>query len=93
MLTLAEIESTLQIEYELQLESLDEQSLRDLLADTAALRRLAPSHLGDAQMRGIAQSTLVALLARRAPAPEPGAPTELQRAWAQMFTWFWTPRR
>ena len=33
MLTLAELQSTLQIEYELQLEAMDEQALRALLAD------------------------------------------------------------
>ncbi|WP_372524742.1 hypothetical protein [Piscinibacter sp.] len=42
MLALVEIENTLEIEYELQLESLGEQALRDLMAELPA-RRLPPN--------------------------------------------------
>jgi hypothetical protein len=93
MLTLAEIESTLQIEYELQLEALGEQALRGLLANPAALRRLAPPHLGEAEVYKIAEATLAELVARKAPAATPAAPSELQSAWTRLFSWFWTPLR
>jgi hypothetical protein len=78
MLTLAEIESTLQIEYELQLEALGEQALRDLPAEPAGFRQLAPRHLSDAEVRTIAEATLAELVPRKAPASElpalPGSP-------------------
>jgi hypothetical protein len=93
MLTLAELESTLQIEYELQLEALDEQALRELLAEPTALRRLAPPHLSDDEVRRIADATLAAVIARKAPAAAAPAPAELPAAWARLFTWFWTPLR
>ncbi len=93
MLTLEEIESTMQIEYELRLEALGAEALRDLLADPAALRRLAPPHLDDAQVRGIAKTTLAELVSREAPAPDARAPLEHSLPWAQVFTWFWTPLR
>jgi len=93
MLTLAEIESTLQIEYELQLEALGEQALRDLMADPAGLRQLAPRHLRDAELRMIAEATLAELVARKAPAPEPPAPPRPPWAWPQLLSWFWTPLR
>ena len=90
MLTLDELESTLQIAYELRLEALDEQALRDLLADPAALQRLAPSHLSDAQVRTIAEATLADLMVRNAPTVEPAAPPW---AWPQFLTWLWMPLR
>jgi hypothetical protein len=93
MLTLSEIESTQQIEFELQLEALDEQSLRDLLADAAELRRIAPPHLSDDELRSIAEATLIALLARNAPAPQASASPASQPAWAQWLEWFWAPLR
>jgi len=93
MLTLEEIESSMQIEYELQLEALGAQALRDLLSDPAALRRLAPPHLDDAQVHGIAQMTLAELVARETPAPDARVPSEPSFPWLQVFTWFWTPLR
>jgi len=93
MLTLAEIESTMQIEYELKLEALGVPALRKLLADRAALCRLAPQHLDEAQLRAIAKATLAELLAREAPAP--AAPATVPAApawpWAPLFTWFTVP--
>jgi hypothetical protein len=95
MLTLAEIESTLQIEYESRLEALGEQALRERLAGgPAALRSLAPHHLSDDELLAIAETTLAELVARNAPAvPEPPAPPGPPWAWPQFLTWFWTPLR
>jgi hypothetical protein len=67
MLTLAEIESALQIEYELQLEALGEQAFRDLLAEPAGFSQLAPRHSSDAEVRTIAEATLAESVARKAP--------------------------
>jgi len=93
MLTLAEIESTWQFEYELRLEAFDEEALRDLLGDAAALRRLIPPHMSDAEGRSIAEATLAELMARKAVDPQPPTPSEPQPAWAQLLTVFWTPFR
>jgi len=91
MLTLAEIESTLQIEFELRLEAMDEQALRQLLADAAELHRAAPHHLSLAEARAIVEATLDDLHARHEPAavptPEPAWP------WASLLGWLWTPLR
>ena len=93
MLTLAEIESTQQFDYEVQIEALGEAALRELLADAAALRRLIPRHMSDAEGRSIAEAALAELMARKAVDPEPPAPSEPQPAWAQLLTLFWTPFR
>lgn len=94
MLTLSEIESTLQIEYESRLEALGEEALRELVAtDSAALRSLAPHHLSDDEVLVIAERTLAELVARNAPVPEPPAPPGPPWAWPQFLTWFWTPLR
>ncbi|HEY2927039.1 MAG TPA: hypothetical protein VGJ65_09230 [Albitalea sp.] len=93
MLTLAEIESTQQFDYELRLEALGEEALRELLADAAALRRLIPRHMSDAEGRRIAEATLAELRARQAVDAEPPAPPGPHSGWAQLFTLFWTPFR
>lgn len=85
MLTLAEIESTLQIDYELRLEAFGEEALRVLLADAAALKRLIPGHLSDADGRRIAEVTLAELIAQKASDAAPSAPSELRPAWNQLL--------
>lgn len=94
MLTQDEIESTLRIDYEHRLEALGEDGLRALLADEAALRELAPRHLGDDEAMEIAHATLVALEAQKAAAePAPETPAPPPWAWPQFLSWFWTPLR
>ena len=79
MLTLAELQSTLQIEYELQLEAMDERTLRGLLADPIALNALVPAFMSFTEGRRIAEATLVQLLARKPPSVEPVIPQEAAR--------------
>src|SRR5205823_1955367 len=93
MLTLAEIESTLLIEFELRLETFDEQSLRHLLADAAELRRQAPPHLSLPQAHTIVEATLADLLAREAPSPAPAPAPESLWPWSSLIGWLWTPLR
>jgi len=76
MLTLAEIESTLQIEYEWQLEALEEKVLRELLADARALGRLIPQHVSDAEGRSLAEEKLAALMASQPSGEGRAAPSE-----------------
>ncbi|MBB5469005.1 hypothetical protein HDG32_005146 [Paraburkholderia sp. CI2] len=89
MLTLAELQSTLQIEYELQLEAMDEQTLRGLLADPIALNALVPAFMSFAEGRRIAEATLVQLLAREPSNAERGIPHEAAPLWAQWLKPFW----
>jgi hypothetical protein len=94
MLTLDELQSCLQIEYELHLEALGEEGLRPLLADPAALGALIPAHLSDAEGRRIAEATLAELIARKrsdAERSEHPLPLEPPIAWAQLFKPFWMP--
>ena len=91
MLTLAELQSTLQIEYELQLEAMDEQALRALLADPTALNRLMPAHMSFTEGRRIGEATLEQLLARRPPSGEPVNSQKSEPLWAQWFKPFWMP--
>ena len=93
MLTMAEIESTLQIKYELQLEELGAPALRELLADTIALNRIIPGHLSNADGRTIAEAILIELTARKSSDPAPSVPSESGSAWVQFFTLFRTPFR
>jgi hypothetical protein len=93
MLTLAEIESTMQIDYELRLEALGEEALRALLADAAALRAQIPMHLSDADGRRIAEATLAELIASKTPAPQSAHPSAPLSAWTQLFKMLWTPFR
>ena len=87
MLTLAELQSTLQIEYELQLEAMDEQTLRDLLADPIALNAMVPAFMSFTEARRIAEATLAQLVARKPPSGEPL--TQATPVWAQWFNPFW----
>jgi hypothetical protein len=93
MLTLTEIESTQQFDYELRLEAMGEEALRGLLADAPALRRLIPRHMSDAEGRRIAEATLAELVARQAEVAEPPSPTGPHSAWDPFFALFWTPFR
>ena len=90
MLTLAELQSTLQIEYELRLESMDEQALRALLADPSALNPLMPAHMSSTEGRRIAKATLEQLVARKPPSGEPVISHKAEPLWAQWFKPFWT---
>ncbi|WP_233858502.1 hypothetical protein [Paraburkholderia sp. HD33-4] len=87
MLTLAELQSTLQIEYELQLEAKDEQTLRDLLADPIALNAMVPAFMSFAEARRIAEATLAQLVARKPPSAKPVI--QATPFWAQWFKPFW----
>jgi len=92
MLTPAEIESTLQIEYELRLEALGEHTLRDIADDIAALKRFAPPyHLSDAELPGIARATLAEMQTRKPARAAEAAHAPTQPSWA--FPWllasFW----
>jgi hypothetical protein len=89
MLTLAELQSTLQIEYELQLEAMDEQTLRALLTDPIALNAMMPAHMNFTEGRRIAEATLEQLLARQSPGTETGIPQKALPQWAQWFKPFW----
>lgn len=93
MLTSGELESTLRFEYELQLEALGEQALRELLADAAALRRLIPGHISDAEGRTIAEATLAELIVNKTLDASPSAPSETRPAWGQLFSLFSVPFR
>lgn len=93
MLTSGELESTLQIEYELRLEALGEQGVRELLADAAALRRLIPGHFSDAEGRRIAEVTLAELIANKTSNASPSARSETRSAWDQLFSLFSVPFR
>jgi hypothetical protein len=89
MLTLEELQSTLQIEYELQLEAMDEQTLRGLLADPIALNGLVPALMSFTEGRRIAEATLVQLLARKPPGAESVIPRDAAPFWAQWAKSFW----
>jgi hypothetical protein len=89
MLTLAELQSTLQIEYELQLEAMDEQTLRGLLANAIALNALMPAFMSFTEGRRIAEATLAQLLARKTSSVEPVSTREAAPLWAQWFKPFW----
>ncbi|TCK32860.1 hypothetical protein B0G84_8766 [Paraburkholderia sp. BL8N3] len=89
MLTLAELQSTLQIEYELQLEAMDEQALRALLGDPLALNLLMPGHMSTGEGRWIAETTLEQLLARKPPSAEPVIRHKADALWTKWFKPFW----
>jgi hypothetical protein len=90
MLTLAELQSTLQIEYELRLESMDEQTLRALLADPIALNAQVPAFMSGTEGRCIAEATLLQLLARKPSSAERVIAREPAPLWTQWFKSFWT---
>lgn len=87
MLTLTELQSTLQIEYELQLEAMDEQRLRELLADPIALNAMVPAFMSFTEGRRIAEATLTQLVARKPPSAE--LVIQATPIWAQWFKPFW----
>jgi len=89
MLTLAELQSTLQIEYELQLEAMDEQALRGLLANPIALNALVPAFMSFTEGRRIAEATLAQLLTRKSPSAGQVSTREAAPLWAQWFKPFW----
>jgi hypothetical protein len=91
MLTLSELQSTLEIEYELQLETMDEQALRALLADPIALNARMPAHMSFAEGSRIAEATLEQLLARKPPDGEPVISQKAESRWAQWFKPVWIP--
>ena len=93
MLTMAEIESTLQIDYELRLEKLGEQAVRELLADAAALWQIIPGHMSNADGRRIAETVLVELIARKTFDPVPAAAQPPRSAWDQFINLFKVPSR
>ncbi|NML16108.1 hypothetical protein [Azohydromonas caseinilytica] len=101
MLTWSEIESTMQIEFELRLEAQEEAVLRELLEQPALLRRMAPGHLTDDEVRAIAEKALADVVARNAAAAAAAAllePAQSQPAaalwhWPTLFSWFRPPRR
>ena len=101
MLTWSEIESTMQIEFELRLEAQQEDVLRELLEHPALLRRMAPGHLSDDEVQAIAEKALADVAARNAAAAAAAAllkPAEAQPAaaswhWPTLFSWFRLPQR
>ncbi len=96
MLTLEEIESTLQIDYESQLEAMGEKALRELLADAPALAKRIPQHLSAAEGRRIAEQKLAQLLARepaRAVRAVDAAPSQAPSVWDQFFALLRPPFR
>ena len=70
MLTLEELEGSRQTEFEQQLEALGEDALRGLLADAAALRRLLPQHISDAEGRRIVEAALAQSIANKTAGPQ-----------------------
>lgn len=93
MLTLSEIESTQQFDFELRLEAMGEQALRAALADLGALQALAPAHLSRERVLQIATATLEDLVARSVPTAAPAAASAKPVApnWFEWFTGFWLP--
>jgi hypothetical protein len=104
MLTWSEIQSTMQIDFELKLEAQDEDVLRELLEHPALLRRMAPGHLSDDEVQDIAEKALEAMQARKAAEAAAAAAAALQKPaepvpvaaawlWPTLFPWFGLPRR
>ena len=104
MLTWSEIQSTMQIEFELKLEAQDEDLLCELLEHPALLRRMAPGHLTDDEVLAIAEQALATVRARKAAEAAAAAAAALQKPaeaapaaagwlWPTLFPWLQTPRR
>jgi hypothetical protein len=93
MLTLEEIESTLQIDYESQLEAMGEKALRELLADAPALAKRIPQHLSAAEGRHIAEQKLAQLLAHKPVHAVDAAPSQAPSVWDQFFALLRPPFR
>lgn len=101
MLTWSEIQSTMQIEFELKLEAQDEEVLCELLEHPALLRRMAPGHLDDDEVQAIAERAVEVVRARKAAeaAAAAAAAAALQKPaeplpaaaawlWPTLFPWF-----
>ena len=93
MLTLAEIESSFQIDYEWQLEALGAPALRALLADPAALKKMIPDHMNAADGRSLAEAKLLELTTCKPGNAAPSAPSQTRSAWDQFFTLLKSPLR
>jgi hypothetical protein len=90
MLTLSEIESTQEFEFERRLDAMGEQALRTALANPGELQALAPRHLSREQVLQIATATLEELAARSQPAA--AAPATPPQDWLGLLAAFWLPR-
>jgi hypothetical protein len=99
MLTWSEIQSTMQIEFELKLETQEEDVLRELLEHPDLLRRMAPGHLTDDEVQAIAENALETVLARKAAEAAAAAAAAMQKPaepvpaaagwlWPALFPWF-----
>jgi hypothetical protein len=84
MLTLEELESSRQTEFEQRLEALGEDALRGLLADAAALRTLMPQHISDAEGRRIVEAALAQSIANTTAGPQSLPAQSTQRS---MLAW------
>jgi hypothetical protein len=104
MLTWSEIQSTMQIEFELKLEAQEEDVLRELLEHPQLLRRMAPGHLNDEEVQAIAEKALDIVVARKAAEaaaaaaqallqPAQARPAAAELLWPLLFPWLGFPRR
>lgn len=104
MLTWSEIQSTMQIEFELRLEALEEDILRELLEHPEMLRRMAPGHLGDDEVQTIGEKALELVVARKAAEaaaaaaaallqPAKPAPAAADWLWSTLFPWLGVAQR
>ncbi|WP_157271480.1 hypothetical protein [Azohydromonas aeria] len=105
MLTWSEIQSTMQIDFELRLEALEEELLRELLQHPQMLRRMAPGHLTDEEVQAIGDKALEAVVARKAAeaavaaaaallqAPATAQPAAAGWLWPTLFPWMSLTRR
>jgi hypothetical protein len=101
MLTWSEIQSTMQIEFELKLEAQEEDVLRELLEHPQLLRRMAPGHLNDEEVQAIAEKALDIVVARKAAEaaaaallqPAEARPAAAELLWPLLFPWLGFSRR
>jgi hypothetical protein len=101
MLTWSEIQSTMQIEFELKLEAQEEDVLRELLEQPQLLRRMAPGHLNDEEVQAIAEKALDIVVARKAAEaaaaallqPAEARPAAAELLWPLLFPWLGFSRR
>lgn len=104
MLTWSEIQSTMQIDFELRLEAMEEELLRELLQHPQMLRRMAPGHLTDEEVQAIGDQALEAVVARKAAEaaaaaaaallkPAEAAPAAANWLWPTLFPWMGLARR
>lgn len=101
MLTWSEIQSTMQIEFELKLEAQDEDVLLELLEHPELLHRMAPGHLTEDEVQCIAEKALNVARARKAAeaaaaalqTPAVATPAAATWLWPTLFPWFGLPSR